>query len=339
MKFRFLTACVLAACACGLGATAAARPWSPAAQEAKPAEVKVSEAERKAGDKIDKAKGAEAKIQAAAEFLKKFPQSSLRPTVAQVVAAEVANTADPQLKISLAETYLSLFTAPGEADRMNALLLDAYISSERPEESFRAAGPWLQQHPDDVDVMRRLATIALNASIRGNNTFLAQGRQYGLKALELLEADKRPAEFEAAQWPEYRTKWVPALHREVGVIAFRTGDRAAAKTHLEKAAELKHPDPAVYLILSDMANEEYDTLAKQYTVAAAGEKDAALKRAQASLDRVIELYAQTLAMTEGNAQYEPARAQLRQDLEKYYKFRNNGSTDGLQQLIDKHKKP
>ena len=332
MKLRILSACAVAACACALA-------WGAAAQEAKQAEPKVSGGERSAADKINKAQGAEAKIQAAAEFLKKYPQSPLRPQVADAIASEVSATTDPQLKASLAETYLSLFNAPGEAERVGFHLMDAYIMGERAEDAFRAGAAWLQKNPDDVETQRRLTTTALNASIRGNNAFLAQGQQYGAKALELIEADKRPAGVEDAQWAKAKSEWVPELHREVGIIAFRVGDRAAARRHLARAVELKHPDPAVYLILGEMANEEYNNLAKQYQVTPAGaEKTAMLPKVEASLDQVIEAFARIVAVTAGNAQYQTAHDQIRQDLESYYKFRHNGSTDGLQQLIDKHKR-
>lgn len=333
MKLRILSACAVAACVCALA-------WGAAAQEAQQAaQPKVSGGERSAAEKIDKAKGAEAKIQAAAEFLQKYPQSALRPKVAEAIASEVSATTDPQLKASLAETYLSLFNAPGEADRVSFQLLDAYIMGERAEEAFRAGGAWLQKNPDDVETQRRLVTTGFNASVRGNNGFLAPGIQYGAKALELLEADKRPAGIDEARWAKAKAEWVPELHRELGIMAFRAGDRAAARRHLARAVELKHPDPAVYLILGEMANEDYNQLAKEYQVTPAGAaKDALLPKVEASLDLVIDAFARIVAATAGNAQYQAAHDQIRQDLESYYKYRHKGSTDGLQQIIDKYKR-
>jgi hypothetical protein len=333
MKYRFLSACVLAACACGLLAGAGA------AQETKQAEVKVSGGERSAVEKITKAAGPEAKIQAAAEFLKKYPQSALRPQVAEAVAAEITGVQDAQLKASLAETYVALFNAPGEADRVGFILIDSYILGDRAPEAFRAAGPWLQKNPEDIDTMRRLATTALNASIRGDNTFLAQGQQLGAKALELVEADKRPAHIDDARWAAYKTEATPALHRELGILAFRAGDRGLARKHLARAAELNHADPNVYLILVQMADEDYNLMAKEYQVMPAGAAKAAfLPKVEASLDQAINAFAQALAVIDGNAQYQAASEQLRRDVESYYKYRHNGSTEGLQQLIDKYKR-
>ena len=329
MKLRSLSALALA---CALAAAAAA-------QENKQDAPKVSSGEQKLAEKLNKAKGPEAKLQAGAEFIKKYPQSPLRKQVVDVVAGEVINTQDAALRASLAEAFKDIFTGPGEADQVAPALLDAYISAGRNEEAFRAAEAWLAKNPEDVDLLRRLATVALNASIAGNNNFIAAGRQHGAKALELIEADKRPASVDAAQWAEYKTRYLPVINRELGILAFREGDKKATRTYLSKAAELKNPDPAVYLILSDLTNEEYDTLAKEARVAPAAEQPAARKKAEEALDRVIESYARAMAMIEGNAQYAAAREQLGKNLETYYKYRHNGSTEGLQQLIDKYKKP
>ena len=61
--------------------------------------------------------------------------------------------------------------------------------------------------------------------------------------------------------------------------------------------------------------------------------------AETALDNLIEAYARAVAMTEGDVRYKPANDGLRADLERNYKFRHKNSTDGMQQLIDKYKKP
>lgn len=333
MKFRTLAACALA-CAFAFGAASDAF-----AQGDKQAEVKVSGAEREAAEKINKAKGAEAKLQAGAEFVRKYPKSSLRPKVAEVVAEEVAKTSDEQLKISLAETYLGFFNEPAEAALVNDALLNAYINAGRTAEAFKMGGARLAKSPDDVDLLRSLAVIASNETIKGNNDYAAQGRQYGTKAVELLETDKMPAGMDAAKWAAYKTETLPALHRAMGIIAYKTNDKPTAIAHLQKAADLKFSDPGVYLLLSELTYDQYDTLSKEYNVAPAAQKPAALAKAQAALDKVIETYAQAVGMTEGNAQYQQAHDALKEDATKFYKFRHNNSDAGLQQIFDKYKKP
>lgn len=330
MKYRILSACALV-CALALGV---------AAQETKQAEVKVSGGERDAAQKIEKAQGTEAKLQAAAAFIKKYPQSPLRKGIAESLAVAVAATTDPQQSLSLAQTYQDIFNLPEEQQRVTATLLNAYINTGQTEDALKLGTGWLAQHPDDVGTMQNLTILASTELIsKKNNAFVAQGRQYGAKAIELLEADKMPAGFDAAKWPDYKKTALVTLYRETGVLAHLTGDGKAARPLLEKAATLRSTDPGVYLILAGYAADEYDTRQKEYTVASAAERPAALKTAEAALDNLIEAYARAVAMTEGDERYRQANAGIRQDLETNYKFRHKGSADGLQQLIDKYKKP
>jgi len=188
-------------------------------------------------------------------------------------------------------------------------------------------------------VMQNLTILASGEAIKNNNAFLQQGRDYGAKAIALLEADKMPAGWDAARWPEYRKSALVSLYRETGVLAYKAGDKEAAFPLLEKAAALNSPDPAVYFLLSELNNDAYEMRAKEYKVATAAEKPAAMQRVEAALDKVIESYARAIALTDGNEKYQPANAAFRKDLESYYKFRHQNSTDGMQQLIDKYKKP
>lgn len=338
MRFRTFSTCALI-CACWLTASAGVGAFAQA-QDNKQADAKVSGGEREAAEKINKAKGSEARLQAAAEFVKKYPKSSLRPRVAESVAAEIAGVTDNDLKISLTQTYLDFFNEPAEAERVNGMLLTAMLNANRAADVFKLAPAWLEKHPEDVDTLSRAAVLASNEVIKDNNTYAAQGQQYGAKAIELLEADKRPATIDAAQWTSFKTATLPTLYRATGIIAFKTGDKTNAIARLEKAAAHKSSDPGVYLLLSDLTFEHYELLAKQHRVAPDGPgKQEILKQAEATLDKVIEVYAQAVAITEGNAQYQAPHDGLKKDLETYYKFRHKGSSDGLQQLIDKYKKP
>lgn len=337
MKFRNIGTYALV-CACWL-ALAVGVGATPATQDKKQPEAKLSSGERDAAEKINKASGGEAKLQAAAEFIKKYPKSSLRPRIAEAVATEISNTQDDALKISLSQTYLDFFNQPAEAEYVNGMMLSAMLTTDRLADAFKLAPAWLEKHPEDVDMMRRLAIVGSNAAIKGDNSFITQAQQYGVKAIEIIEADKKPANIEAAQWTDYKAKYLPGLYRETGVLALRSGDKAAGRARLEKAAALSSSDPSVYAIVGQLADEEYTASVTEYNVATGPAKDAALKKAQGQLDNVIELYAHAIALTEGHPEYEQLRTQLMPALEEYYKFRHNKTTNGLQQLIDKYKKP
>jgi hypothetical protein len=295
--------------------------------------------ENAAVKKISDAADAAAKLAAAADFIGKFPKSTLRLEVANKIADSIDDLPDVGQRVTLAEKSLTIFTLPDENDVLTRSLLDAYLSAGRAADAFRVAAAWLPKHPDEADRLRRLAVTATNESIKGNNAFINQGRDYGMKAIAQLEADKPMPGIDAAAWAEYKSKYLPALYREVGVLALRAGDKAAARSSVEKAVALKSSDPLVYFILSDIASDEYNQRARQTQAMPAGaERSAEVTHVLKLLDNLIDLYARTIAMADGNAQFAEAVKVIRGDLENYYKYRHN-STEGLQALIDKYKKP
>jgi hypothetical protein len=329
MMLRILSALALA---CALAGVAAAQ------DKPKQEGPKVSGGEREAAQKIEKAKGTEAKLQAAAAFVKKYPQSPLRGQIADGIAREIAETTDNQTKGSLAQTFLEIFNLPEEAPLVNASLLNSYINTGQTQDAMTLGGKWLAEHPEDISVMQNLTILASGQAIKGNNAFIAQGRDYGAKAIALLEADKMPAGFDAAKWPDFKKAALVSLYRETGILAFKANDNPGAIPLLEKAVALNTPDAAIYFLLSDLHNDIYEESAKRAIVASAADKPAATQKAEAALDRVIESYARAIAFTDGKAEFAQANAAFRERIAPYYKYRHKGSTDGMQQLIDKYKK-
>src|SRR5215218_8378765 len=266
MMFRILSALALA---CALAAGAAAAQEQP-----KQEGPKVSGGERDAAQKVEKAKGTEAKLQLAAAFVKKYPQSPLRGQIADAIAREIAETTDNHAKGSLAQTFLEIFNLPGEAPLVTASLLNSYINTGQTQDAMTLGAKWLADHPEDISVMQNLTILASAEAIKGNNAFIAQGRDYGAKSIALLEADKMPAGYDAAKWPDFKREALVSLYRETGILAFKAGENAAAIPLLEKAVALNSPDAAIYFLLSDLNNEVYELRAKESMVAAPSDKPA-----------------------------------------------------------------
>jgi hypothetical protein len=121
-------------------------------------------------------------------------------------------------------------------------------------------------------------------------------------------------------------------------MAYLTQDKAGAREHLEKAASLNSTDPVTYMLLGSMIDEEYQALAKQYQSITGGPaKEDTYKKAMAKMDEVIEQFAHSVALAEGQEQFKQLHDQILQSLELYYKSRK-GSTAGMRELIDKYKK-
>src|SRR5262249_24781726 len=141
--------------------------------------------------------------------------------------------------------------------------------------------------------------------------FAQQSMQYGTKAIELIEAGKKPESFDDARWAEYRTRWLPILYQNMGLLSLMTGNKADAKTKLDKAASLDPKDPFTYVLIGSILNDEYQQLAEQHKTASAGPlEDSILKQAHAKLDEVIEVFAHAVGLSEGNPGYQQLHDQI-----------------------------
>jgi hypothetical protein len=301
---------------------------------------KVPAEEAKAANKVAETKDLTAKVAAAGDFVKKYPKSSVRGQIAEHVAAQIREEKDPAVRMALAELYLGHFKEPGEAEHINDSLINDYITAKRLDEAFQLGGAWLEKHPDDVVIRTRLAVAGMNSARGGEPKHLPQSKQYAVLALEQLEGDKKPANADDAKWAEFKKAWIPQLYAALGFNAYAEQNFPEARTRLEKVVALGIAEPSTLAVLGDMEEKEYSQLARKWQGTPAGpEKDALMKQAVTKLDRVIELFAQAVGKADGRPEFKALTDQLMQPLTEYYKYRHNGSTNGLQQLIDKYKKP
>ncbi len=304
----------------------------------KPKPTQASADEQKALAKVKSAATMAAKIEAAKEYMKKYANGVERFKLVQYLGSELSK-ADAATQASTAETLLTLFNNPKETALINSILIDVYVKGNKADEAFKVGGPYLEKNPNDVVVFSQLAIFGIEQAKRGNGNFAQASLTYGNKAIELIEADKMPENLDATAWSEYKTKWLPQLYQSLGILSYMMKKQDDAKARFEKAVALNPNEPFNYAMLGSLANEEYQKYAEQYKGLMAGPvKDEALKRANAKLDEIIELFAHAVGLSEGNPQYQALHDQLMQDLEAYYKYRK-GSTTGLQELIAKYKKP
>lgn len=287
---------------------------------------------------IREAKDPAVRMKAVAELIKKYPKTAVRPRVAQGAADEISAITDAKQKISFAQQYEAIFTEPSEKEIIAPVLIEAYASDDQADAAFTAAAPFLEQHPDSIRVLVSLLALGTREAKKQNGKYLSQSIQYGTKAAELFEADKKPAQFDDAHWKTYKESTLPGVHQSLGLLYYASGKTTEAKDHYTKASQLAPSDAFNFLMLAALFNQDYQEAAKHYqTMTAGAARDAELKKTQATLDQVIDTYAHAVALAEGNASLEQVRQQYLADLETYYKYRHGGSTDGMQQLIDKYK--
>src|ERR1043166_3376096 len=100
------------------------------------AQPKVSPDEQKAYQLIESAPDAAGKAKAAADFVNKYPQSSLRPALAQKIADQIHEMTDAEQKIVIAQQFKSIFKNPEEEEMIMPILLVGYADAKKPDDAF-----------------------------------------------------------------------------------------------------------------------------------------------------------------------------------------------------------
>ncbi|HEX8096529.1 MAG TPA: hypothetical protein VF507_00775, partial [Pyrinomonadaceae bacterium] len=136
-------------------------------------------------EKINKAPSLEAKKQAIQEFLQKYPNSTLRPKLAENVVNQIAGVKEPAQKITLGEEFLRLFNQPGEADMIVPMLVEAYVAAGRIDDAFAAGSKLVERRPEEIYVLATLTLQGANQALRGNPKFSQQSKQFGAKVVGL----------------------------------------------------------------------------------------------------------------------------------------------------------
>ena len=310
------------------------------AQQKQPNQPNLSPDEQKLVGSIMSAKDAPAKLSAATELIKKYPKTAVRERVAENMANQVADLKDNTQRLTLAQQLETIFNDLAEVDIVGPVVVQAYADANQPDQALAKGAEFLSRAPDALILLVQLAGIGTDQAKKQNAKFIPQSIQHTTHAIELIEGDKKPEYIDDARWKEYKAQTLPALYQSRGLLNFAKGDRAEAKANYTKASQLNPADPFNFVMLGAMLNEEYQIAAKQYQTMTAGpNRDEQLKKVQGLLDSVIDAYAHAVALSEGNATLQQIRQQYAQDLESYYKYRHNGSTEGMQQLIDKYKGP
>ncbi len=300
---------------------------------------KISPDEARAVAAINSAADAPAKLTAAESFVKKYPKSNARLGIANFVAGLIAQVTDAAQRLSLAEKFQKIFTEEKELNVIEPVILDAYVAANRVDDAFNLASTMLGKQPEDLRVLVEMTRTGTEAAKHQNAKYVAKSQQYGLKAIELIEANKKPANIDDATWAKQKTV-LPQLYQQAGMLSLFSGNSAEGKATLEKAAALDPNDPVNYALIASLLDEEYQKMAQTYQqMPASQQKDDMLKRINEQMDKTIDAYAHAVGLATGRPEYQELLNQALQSLSPYYKYRHNQSIEGLQPLIDKYKMP
>ena len=177
-------------------------------------------------------------VKTAAEFIKKYPKSTLRPGLAQELAQKIDGTTDPAQKVSGAQTYRRIFAEPTEQEMIMPILIEGLIQSKRIDEAFTSGSEFVTRNPESLEVLIQLVSTGTTEAKGKNLKFVPQSLQYGASAIQLIEANKKPAWMDAVAWAKYKSNTLPGVYQSMGLLNVVKGDQTQARASYVKASEL-----------------------------------------------------------------------------------------------------
>lgn len=282
------------------------------------------------------------KLAAAEDFINRFPKSSSRIKAAELIAAEILKVQNGTVAIALVERAHSIFTTDEEREILKPVALEAYATGNRPKDAFKLAAELLAKNPNDLYVLVQMTRAGAEEVRKRNREHAEIALQYGLKAIALIEATPKASraadDLSSKQSPDFTSELGP-LHQQIAILYLGTGNTEAAKAQLTKATTQRPDDPTNYALLGRVMHAEYVKQMEAYEVLPEGKpKQETLKKLDALLDPIIDVYARAAGLAMGRQEYQQLMQQVIPDLTTYYKYRNNQSTKGLQQLINKYRR-
>jgi len=277
------------------------------------------------------------KLTAAEDFIAKFPNSTARVDVAEVIAGEILKIKNGMVALTLLERANAIFTSEKEREILKPAALEAYVIGNKPDEAFALAAEMLAKNPDDIQVLTRMTQDGTEEASKKNRKYANISIQYGLKAIALLEADTKPASVADEVWAMQRGK-LDRLYQQTAILYLAMGNADEAKARLTKASTLSPQDPSNYALLGRLINVDYLTQKDAYEAMKDEKaKPEAQKKLEALLDSMIDAYARAVGLATGRVEYQSLLQSVIPDLTVYYKIRHNQSIKGLQELISRYR--
>lgn len=277
------------------------------------------------------------KLTAAEDFIAKFPNSTARVSVAEVITGEILKIKNGTVALALLERAQAIFTSQEERLALKPAALEAYVLGNRADDAFAVAAEMLAKNPDDIRVLTRIVQMGTDEASKKNRKYVDVSLQYGLKAIALLEGNTKPPNVANEAWAMQRGK-LDQLYQQTAILYLAAGNAPEAKTRLTKASALSPRNPSNYALLARVINADYVVQKEAYEAMKDGmSKQEAQKKLEGLLDSMIAAYARAVALATGRVEYQSLLQTVIPDLTMHYKTRHNQSVKGLQELINRYR--
>jgi len=249
------------------------------------------------------------KLAAAEDFIAHFPKSSARLSIAELIAAELLKIKNGAVALALYERAQAVFTNDDERKVLRPVALAAYTLGNRTDDAFALASEMLAKDGNDLPVLVKMTQLGAEEARKRNRKYADVSLQYGLKAISLIEVDKRlGTDADLAQ-----------LYQQTAILHLSDGNNDEAQSRLRKAMALSPRDPSNFALLGRVLSADYVVLKTKQDVGGV-------------LDQMVDAYARAAGLAMGRPEYQGLLQQIMPELTTYYKERH-GSVKGLRELI------
>jgi hypothetical protein len=244
----------------------------------------------------------------------------------------------PEDKDQIAE-YIKKFVTRYEKESRK-LEVEQLIKDKKYNEAFAAGKQVLTDEPEHLKTLINLSWAGLVQATTAGSEPNPDAITYTRKTAQLIESGKKPDENQQFTAKDETLGW---LNYALGIYSLKQNSPEAA-THFHKAAQFEgfaKKDPQTYALLgASYVNGNYMKLSDEYKAkcttpeaAATPECKTMLDNINQSVDRIIDAYARAVALAGSDAKYASKKSEWMTSLTEFYKFRNEGSDQGLNDKI------
>ena len=234
--------------------------------------------------------------------------------------------------------YLKRFVDKYEAaDKKNRFHNTLYVDKKYPE-AYALGKELLTAEPENLKVMVDLGANGYLVPPLKNPSLNAEALDYAKRALAMIDSGKTLPDWKPLPSKEVAVAY---LNYTIGTLSLEKEPTVALK-HLIKAAQFETPlksSPYTYAYIAGAY--ETGVYAKQsddYKAMYSGkdetpESKLALANINQTVDRMIDGYARAVALATDPKIAAAQKTNWSDSLTQWYKFRNNNTTDGMDQLV------
>lgn len=265
---------------------------------------------------------------------------------------------DAAAALKAAEDYLKAFPSGANAEYLRKWIgpargaaLNAAIKAKSTADIVRIGREILAGDPDNLNIL-----YALAFNVRQNELFASppvfthakDAVEFSSRAIKLIEAGKTLAGVDPSKWSKDQTlAW---LYQNLAVVEAKDGNVDKALEHYAKSSALDPSDSRLdaynFLACGSLRKTRYDEAVQAYQAFPEAERKAAepkpevkaaVDRANAEADGVIDCWSRFLALAQAKDLFRETQGKVLSALEGLYSYRHPEDHGGLQKLIEKYR--